>query len=590
MSRRSRKVVVRQSTGQRLIEQSRVRLLCIGLFFMLCFGSIAVRMIDVAVIQNAQARIITVSDADNNEEKVEVTKAAPIFERGDIVDRNGELLATSVKTASIFANPKEIRDPEKAAQKLAKILGIDAKKLAARMSSDKSFVWLKRNLTPVEQQKANSLGVPGLYFLPEERRIYPYGNLFAHMVGYVGVDNKGLAGTEKYFDRRLRDSAKNKEQLALSLDVRLQAIMREEMHNAMRKFKAIGATGVIMDLESDELLSVVSLPDFDPHNPGAAKKAARFNRATLGVYEMGSTFKSFTMAMGLEHDVVSMKGGYDATNPFKVSSFTIKDSHPKKRWLNVPEIFAYSSNIGTAKMALDVGIKRQKEFMKKLGMLEGLSLEVPEKSRTLYPDDWKEINAVTISYGHGISVTPLHLVRGIAAMVNGGELPKLTLVKDKNKGKKRDTRVISEATSKNMRRLMRLVVDYGTGGKAHVPGYRVGGKTGTAEKVSKTGRYNQDAKLASFVGAFPVDDPKYVILVMIDEPKGIKSTYGFATGGWISAPVVGNIISRMGPLYAMKPRFDVPEDDAQKYWVHRGNSKPRRKSAPAKKFIHAATY
>jgi cell division protein FtsI (penicillin-binding protein 3) len=568
MSRPTRKVIIKESTGRRLIEQSRLRLLYVGFFFAFCYVSISWRMIEVAVIRNISTATITVSDPDNEQtEQVEIKSSEPTFQRGDIVDRNGELLATSLMTASVFANPKELKDKEDVAKRLTKALGGEEKTWLSRLQNDKSFVWLKRNLSPREQQAVNSLGIPGLYFLPEERRVYPYGNLLSHAVGYVGVDNKGLAGIEKQFDTRLRDPAVNHDPFALSIDVRLQAIMRDEMKKAVEEFRAIGAMGVIMDIRSGEILSMVSLPDFNPHRPTKSEDMTRFNRASLGSYEMGSTFKTFTMAMGLDTGTVTMKGGYDATNPFKIASFTISDSHPKRRWLSVPEIYAYSSNIGTAKMALDVGTKKQKAFLEKLGMFKPVDIELPEKAYPLAPADWKEINTVTISYGHGISVSPLHLVRGIGALAGGGIMPRLTILKDGNKNKPEGERVVSEDTSRNIRRLMRLVVDYGTGSHADVPGYHVGGKTGTAEKVQTGGRYNEDAKLASFIATFPMDNPQYVVLVMVDEPKGNKSTYGFATGGWISAPVVGRVITRMGPLLGMKPVYDMPEDDAQKFWV-----------------------
>ncbi len=594
MSRNTRKVVVRQSTGQRLIEQSRIRLLCVGLFFSLCFLSISYRMVEVAVINNSKAETITVSDADGGEsdDTVSLNLNEVKLQRGNIIDRNGVLLATSLITASLYANPREVKDADAAAAKLAKTLGMDGKRILTRLKDNKSFVWIKRNLTPREQHAVNLLGIPGLYFQPEERRVYPYGDITSHAIGYVGVDNQGLAGIEKTMDMRLRDTTENFTPLSLSLDVRLQAIMCEEIKRAMDEYHAIGAVGVIMDIASGELLSMVSLPDFDPHNPSRGTEKAKFNRASLGVYEMGSTFKTFTMAMGLEHKLVNMTSGYDATNPFKISSYTIQDSHPQRRWLSVPEIYAYSSNIGTAKLALDVGSRRQKEFLKKLGMLEQVDIELPEKTKPLWPSDWKDINTVTISYGHGMSVTPLHLVRAIATIVGDGHTPRLTLLKDGNKNRAKGERVVSDQTLRNVRRLMRLVVGHGTGGKADVPGYRVGGKTGTAEKVSSGGGYNADSKIASFVATFPVDKPKYVVLVMIDEPKGNKATYGFATGGWISAPVVGNVISRMGPILGIEPRYDVPEDDAEKFWVQNGKdrSKTAKTPTPPKKYYHAASY
>ena len=559
-------------------------------------------MIEVAVFDKRHATTITVSDPDNEgkSEQVELQQnSEPVIQRGDIVDRNGALLATSLMTSSVFVNPKEMKNKEEAATKLGNALGMDSAKLLERFQGGKSFLWIKRNLTPKEENIVNSLGIPGLYFLPEEKRVYPYGNMLSHVIGYVGIDNKGLAGIEKQFDHQLRDGATNGEPFALSIDVRLQAIMHEEIQNAVEEFSAIGATGVIMDLQSGEVLSMLSLPDFDPHKLLKNEDKARFNRATLGAYEMGSTFKSFTMAAAFENGTANMKSSYDATNPLKIGGFTISDAHSMHRWLNVPEIYAFSSNVGTARMIMDVGTKKQKAFLDKVGMLQPVDIELPEKANPLYPADWKEINMVTIAYGHGISVSPLHLVRGIASLVNGGTLPRLTLLKDGNKGKAEGARVVSEKTSANLRRLMRMVVQHGTGTKADVPGYRVAGKTGTAEKVSSGGGYDGNAKLASFIATFPVDDPKYIVLVMVDEPKGDKSTFQFATGGWISAPVVNKVIARMGPLLGIKPQFDVPKDDAEKFWVD--NSKPGEKGAekpkvhPAslplyKRLFHVATY
>ncbi len=597
MSKSNKRVIVKESTGRKIIEQSRVRLWCVALFFLLCFISIGIRMIDVAVFNKHASQTIAVSNPDNEDEvdQVQLPSTEVQLQRGNIVDRNGMLIATSLMTASVFVNPRELRDREEAANKLARTLGIDRNYLQKRLASNKSFVWIKRNLSPREQQAVNSLGIPGLYFLPEEKRVYPYGNMLSHVLGYVGIDNKGLAGIEKQYDGRLRDTALNYDPLELSIDVRLQAIMHEEMRKSMTQFKAIGAIGMILDLRSDELLSMVSLPDFDPQKPGTATDDARFNRATLGAYEMGSTFKSFTMAMALDAGTATMKSSYNTVDQFKMASFVIHDDHPAKRWLTLPEIYAQSSNIGTARIALECGTKRQKEFLKKMGMMDPVDIELPEKSTPLFPSEWKDISTVTISYGHGISVSPLHLVRGIAALVNGGVLPRITLLKNGDKDKAQGPQVISDKTSDNIRRLMRLVVKHGTGSKADVQGYRVGGKTGTAEKIRASGKYDGNAKIASFVSVFPIDNPRYIVLVMIDEPKGDKSTFEFATGGWISAPVVGRIITRMGPLLGIRPEYDVPGDDAEKFWV---NDEPT-KAQPAirdnmqaidKRYIHAATY
>ena len=583
---RNTKIIINESTGKKLIEQSRLRMLCVGFFFLLCFASISVRMIEVAVIKNPQALTVTIFDPNEGEsEQVELKDEESHLQRGNIVDRNGVLLATSLMTASVYVNPKEIRNAADAARKLSKTLSVDEKLILSRLKSGKSFVWIKRNLTPKEQYSVNALGIPGLYFQPEERRVYPYANAFSHLLGYVGVDNKGLAGIERQFDNRLRETTLNHKPLTLSVDARLQSMLRSEMSAAVNEYNAIGATGIILEIGSGEIISMVSLPDFDPNKPAKIGDESKFNRATLGLYEMGSTFKSFTMAAGFEYGVANMKSGYDATNPLKISTFTIHDEHGKKRWLSVPEIYAYSSNIGTAKMALDIGTQKQREFLDKIGMLKPVDIEIPERSSPQFPQDWKEINTVTISYGHGISVTPLHLVQGVATLVNGGTRERLTLLKDENKDKETSEKIVSEQTSRNIRRLMRLVVDHGTGGKADISGYRVGGKTGTAEKVQAGGKYNPDAKIASFVSVFPVDSPKYLVLVMIDEPKGDKSTYGFATGGWIAAPVVGKIIARMGPMLGIKPRYDVPEDDAEKFWVSNEKEKPKVQAANISPFM-----
>jgi cell division protein FtsI (penicillin-binding protein 3) len=343
------------------------------------------------------------------------------------------------------------------------------------------------------------------------------------------------------------------------------------------------------------VLALSSLPDFDANRAGQATDDQKFNRAALGIYEMGSTFKSFTLAMALDKGSTTLKGGYDATNPFKFASFTISDTHPKRRWLSVPEIYAYSSNIGMARMVLDAGVKPQQEFMKKIGMLAPVELELPERPQPLYPKEWREINAITIAYGHGISVSPLHLVRGIATLVGGGTLEPMTLIKDGNAGKPPGERVIKTETSQSMRRLMRLVVRHGTGGKADIPGYLVAGKTGTAEKVQAGGTYNKDNKMASFVATFPMDDPRYVVLIMVDEPKPTKATFGNATGGWVAAPPVGRVIARMASVLGLPPQFNAPGDDAEKYWVDTEKKAATPVNVAAKpvfvpRFLHAASY
>ncbi len=368
-------------------------------------------------------------------------------------------------------------------------------------------------------------------------------------MGFTGVDNLGLAGIEQSLDDTLRSSATP---LALSLDVRIQHILAEELAASMREFRAIGAAGMVLDARTGEIVAMMSLPSFDPSRPGTADDEARFNRASLGVYEMGSVFKIFTTALALDRRVVTLDDGYDVRHPIKVSRFTIRDFKPKGPWLSVPEIFIYSSNIGTVHMAMDAGTKAQQEFLNDLGFLSAPALELPEVGQPMVPSPWREINTMTISYGHGLAVSPLQLMSAVAAIVNGGVLRPATLLKRSNGDTVRGKRVIKSETSQQMRQLMRLVVTDGTGRKANSEGYLVGGKTGTADKLSGR-RYSNNARIASFVGAFPMDDPRYVVFAMIDEPKGNKSTHGYATGGWVAAPVVSRLVGRMGPLMGLQP-------------------------------------
>lgn len=503
--------------------------------------------------------------------------------RREIVDRNGLVLATSIKTASLVANPTIIRHEQEVAKGLHAIFPDQStadfqEKLMRKRST---FLYLQRHLTPGQQEQVNNLGVPGLFFEPDIRRVYPYGGMFSHLIGYVGVDNQGLAGIEKSYDDRLQDGS-NTKPLQISLDLRIQSMMHEELAKAVADFSAVGGVGVVLDMATGEILAMSSLPEFDPHQPGRASDDARFNRATLGVYEMGSTFKTFTMAGALDSGTVAITGGYDASRPIRSGNFTITDAHPEGRWLSVPEIFAYSSNIGAAKMALDMGGVRQRAFLKSLGMFEPIKLEVPELARPIIPRSWPELTTMTVSYGHGISVSPLHLIDAIAAVAGDGRRMAMTVIKDGNKGKPQGERVIAETTVRDVRDLLRLVVVHGTGKSANAPGYDVGGKTGTAEK-NTNGVYKKDAKVASFVGVFPVSNPRYAILVMVDEPRGNKSTYGFATGGWISAPVVGRVVQRMGPLLAMKPNFSPPDERVNAMWA---GSEARAKNAQAQREAH----
>ena len=522
------------------IETGRNRLMVAGALFTAAFTVIGIRVIDVSVFsENTEPRYTR-----------SIAKDEKHNGRADIVDRNGVLMATSLSTASLFANPRLVLDPEQAALKLATALpDIDVKVIEKKLRSNRGFVWLKRHLTPRQQYAVNRLGIPALNFQREARRMYPMGSLAAHALGFTDIDNKGLTGIERYFDKELRTRQDN---MALSIDVRVQHVLEHELGVAMKKFSAIGAAGLVMDVTTGEVVAMSSLPSFDPNQPNAIAQDLRFNRTTLGVYEMGSTFKIFTTAMALDAGTVSLHGGYDATNPIRVARFTIRDFHAKKRWLSVPEIFMYSSNIGTAKMALDVGIPGHRNFLTTIGMMKPVAIELSETGSPLSPNRWREINSMTISFGHGLAVSPLHLVAGVSAMVNGGIYRTPTLIRRNPSETPVGKRVITAETSAKMRRLMRLVVKNGTGRNAAAPGYLVGGKTGTAEKVSGRG-YKKKALISSFVAAFPMHNPRYVVLAMLDEAKGTKETFGYATGGWVAAPVVGAVVRRIAPVLGMRP-------------------------------------
>jgi cell division protein FtsI (penicillin-binding protein 3) len=518
----------------------RGRLQFMGLVFAVAFAVIAFRLGELMLL------------AEQGEpRRARGQMAGPrVAERADIVDRNGVLLATNLVSPSLYADARVVLEPERAAERLSLILPeLSRAEIVAKLRSGRAFVWLKRNLTPSQQYQINSLGVPGLAFQEEQRRIYPLGGLAAHTVGFVDVDNNGIAGVERFFDEPLKGHARGAEPLALSLDTRVQHALRDELRVAMERFRAIAAGGVVLDVESGEILALSSLPDYDPNHAGTASEMARFNRVSLGVYELGSVFKVFNTAMALDSGKVTLKDGYDATKPIRVSRFVIRDHHAQKRWLSVPEIFVYSSNIGSAKMALDLGTERQQAFMRRLGMLRRAALELPEVGAPLSPSPWREINTMTVAFGHGLAVSPLQALSAVAAIVNGGILRPATLVK-RDGPSVAGIRVISNRTSEVMRRLLRAVVVEGTAKQADVPGYLVGGKTGTAEKAVASG-YDRSARITTFVGVFPMTRPRYAVLVLLDQPQGIEATKGYATAGWNAAPTAGRVIARIAPLLAV---------------------------------------
>ncbi|MEP9371819.1 penicillin-binding protein 2 [Mesorhizobium sp. KR1-2] len=483
--------------------------------------------------------------------------------RPDIVDRNGEVLATDIKTSSLFAEPRRIVDADEVIEKLSTVLpDIEVEQTYKKLKSGAGFVWLKRQLTPRQQADIMQLGLPGIGFRTEKRRFYPGGPTASHILGLTNIDNQGIAGMEKYIDDQgladLQASglavAKDLKPVRLSIDIRVQHIVRDEVARAMEKYQAIAAGAVVLNVKTGEVLAMASVPDFDPNNPYNALDKDRLNRMSAGVYEMGSTIKSFTTAMALDSGKVNLNSTFDATKPITIGRQTIRDFHGKGRVLSVPEVFIYSSNIGSAREADVVGIEGHREFLKRIGLLDRLQTELPEVARPTEPKVWKKVHSITISFGHGMSTTPLQTAVGAAALMNGGRLMNPTfLPRTEEEAEAGARQVVNKKTSEDMRYLYRLNAEKGSGKNAEVPGYRVGGKTGTAEKVVN-GRYAANVRFNAFVAAFPMDDPQYIVLSVIDEPKPEKPGMA-ATAGLNAAPIVANIIRRSASFLGVKPDF-----------------------------------
>ena len=518
----------------------KVRLLLVILGFLLCFTILSTRLIIVA--------------STNLVESSKFFNKADMLRR-DIVDRYGNLLAVNLPVSSLYAKPKKVVDAESTVEKLIKVFPeLDKTKTLELLKSSKKFVWIKRDITPKQQEEIFNLGIPGLEFEREQKRIYTYGNLLSHILGYVGRDMEGLAGIEKYFDQLLTTQNEDKHSinsnLQLSIDVRVQNILSEEIEKTIKKFHAKSGAGIIVNPNNGEIVAMVSKPDFDPHYPGSATETELFNMVTQGAYEMGSGMKALTIAIGLDTSIVSMNDAYDLSY-MKVGKFKVKDVHPSKGWNSLAQIFLNSSNIGVSQIMLEVGKSNLRDYLKRLKLLEKLEIELPERARPLFPpyNRWNDLSLVTMSYGYSISESPAHFVQAMIPLVNGGVMYPLTLIKGQN-DKITGERVFSETTSKSIRQLMRIVVAEGTGRKAEVKGYYIGGKTGTAEKAIG-GKYYKNKRMSSFFGIIPASNPKYLLYVIFDEPQGIKETFGFAGGGWTAAPTAGAIFERLAVLYVM---------------------------------------
>ncbi|MBI2707353.1 MAG: penicillin-binding protein 2 [Proteobacteria bacterium] len=525
----------------RTLDMARTRLLVVCCSFILAFLIIAGRLVDVSLLRGR---------GGENLAHTHPLQARQF--RADIVDRNGELLATSLKTSSLYANARVVLDAKEAALKLTQVLPeLNSNDVLQRLQSGKGFVWLARHLTPQKEAEIIRLGLPGIYFQQDERRVYPHGELFAHALGYTNIDNQGLGGVERKFNELLLSQDTP---LMLSLDIRVQHVLRDELLAGIEKYSAQGGAGLVMDVRTGEIIAMVSLPDFDPNQVGkmGSQKEALFNRITLGSYEMGSSFKIFNTALYIESGISSIATKFDVSAPLRVGRFRIKDFHPAHYPLTVAEIFTESSNIGAAKMALQMGPSLQRAFFEKLGFFKPSPLEISEIGAPLYPKQWSEPTLITASYGYGVAISPLQLATAIGGIVNTGIMQIPTLLKTDPGQKKKGTRVISEKTSEIMRKLLYVIVAQGRGKKARVCGYEVGGKTGTANTLN--GRsYKEGSNLTSFAGIFPMSHPRYVVLTMVDRPQAIKETYGFNAAGWNAAPIAGKVIERIAPLLQVTP-------------------------------------
>jgi len=474
--------------------------------------------------------------------------AAPEGPRGEIVDRNGALLAADLPMRALEVDGRDVWDAAETARLLAFTLPrLDEADVRERVARGR-WVEIADDLTPAEARAVFALGLPGVHLTNRTKRFYPNGALAAHVLGHTEDGRGGVMGLEKTLDGV--DGG-----LAASIDIRAQQILEEELEATVEKFSAEAGWGVVIEATTGEVLALANVPDFDPNHPGAAAPDARRNRAAYDLYELGSAFKSFTAAAALDSGAARFDQTYDARRPLRVADRVIRDFHPERRVLTFSEVLQYSSNIGAAMIAADLGPERQREYLAAFGMLDALRTDIPERRAPMTPMKWGPVEAATVSYGHGIAVTPLHLAAGYAALVNGGEwrAPQFVHHAEPTPGR----RVISPQTSAQMRLALRRVVAKGTARKADAPGYYLIGKTATADKPSDTGGYRRDARISSFVGAFPGYDPKYVVLVTLDEPQPLKETYGYATSGWNAAPLARALVERLAPIYGVRPVDEV---------------------------------
>jgi cell division protein FtsI (penicillin-binding protein 3) len=530
-----------ESDETRALDAARSRLRIMGMSLAVGFLLLGARAVDIAVLGPADAAPAA-------------RQTAEAAVRGDLFDRTGQVLATTLQTHSLYADPALVWDPRETAGALATVLpGIDVDALTEQLGGRGRFVWVQRNLTPRQRQAVFALGLPGLGFRMEPRRVYPRGRLASHIVGYTDRDLNGLAGAERAFDSALLSG--DGRPVALSIDMGVQFHVDEVLRASMAEFQAEAATGIVMNVNTGEIVSMVSLPDYDPNRPTDADASGRLNRAAQSVYEMGSTFKAFTVAMALENGTATLDSGYDATGSLEIGGYRINDYHAENRTLTLSEVFIHSSNIGSSLIALEAGGETQRGFLGDLRLLERAPIELAESADPLLPRQWGPTETATISYGHGIAVSPVATIAAFAAIANDGVYVPPTLLPVAADETIVGERVMSPDAARAVLDLMRENVTDGTGGYAEAAGYRVAGKTGTAEKPTRGG-YDRNRLISSFSAVFPHDDPQYAILVLLDEPHGNESTYGYATGGWTAAPAVGEIVSRIAPILGVERAED----------------------------------
>lgn len=528
--------------------------LTITLLMMLAFSLIGLQLLRLATVGQQAGTRIHLSEP-----------IVRVFARPDIVDRKGRLLATDLASHSLFADPSIVLDADEASEKLAALLpGINETELRLQLA-DKSrrFMWIRRGLTPALAQSIHDLGLPGIAFRTEPRRTYPQGRIAGHVLGNVNVDNRGLSGLERYLDDKLGletafSADMERPPVALTIDLGAQFALEQELGDAMSRYGASGAAGVILDVANGDVLAAASLPGIDPMRPAEALEAGRIDRLQTGSYELGSVFKAFTIAMALDLGSVQPGTLLDVRVPLQVGGWKIRDPHPSGRPLTIREVFVQSSNVGAAQLALAAGAKQQRAFLDRLGLLAPMRTEIAANTPPRSPVRWGQAEVATIAYGYGVAVTPLQFAAASAALVNGGlevqprfvrSLPGVAPIE---RGEKR---VLKTETSAMIREMMRQNVNqtHGTGRRAHAPGFDVGGKTGTAE-MAGVGTYRAKSVIASFLAAFPISAPRYVVFVSLFEPKAGEEKAGQITAGVNAAPVVSRIVTRTGALLGVAPR------------------------------------